>query len=155
MKKISVGISDFRKLIVENYIYVDKTHPLKNLIDSFKQVFLARPRRFGKTLLLKTLQAIFESDADLFTGLKIAASGYKFEKYPVLYINMALDSFSQDAPRDSLMDKLKRTGKSLDVDIVSLTPGGVLRILSRAFIKNMTKTSSFSLTSMTIPLATI
>ncbi|MDR1578500.1 MAG: AAA family ATPase, partial [Deltaproteobacteria bacterium] len=128
MKKLSYNVSDFKKIINSGFVYVDKTKLLKDLIESpSNQVFLARPRRFGKSLLLRTLHAIFEGDADLFAGLEIAKAGYKFEKYPVVYVNMALDSYSPTILHTGLMDILLDIGKSKGVEISSRTPSGVLR----------------------------
>jgi hypothetical protein len=60
MKKLGIGISDFKELIKGNYIYVDKTEYIYKLINSGKYYFLSRPRRFGKSLLLSTIRYLFE-----------------------------------------------------------------------------------------------
>jgi hypothetical protein len=61
MKKLGIGISDFKELIEGNYIYVDKTEYIYKLINSGKYYFLSRPRRFGKSLLLSTIRYLFEA----------------------------------------------------------------------------------------------
>jgi hypothetical protein len=127
-ENLSNNTSDFKTIINSGFVYVDKTKLLKDLIDSpHKQFFLARPRRFGKSLLLRTLHAVFEGDADLFAGLEIAKAGYKFEKYPVVYINMAIDSYSPTILHTSLMELLLDIGKYKGVEISTTTPSGVLR----------------------------
>jgi hypothetical protein len=59
LKKLPAGIQTFEEIIKENYIYVDKTRMLVNLIENGKVYFLARPRRFGKSLTLTTLESMF------------------------------------------------------------------------------------------------
>jgi len=60
MKRLSVGISDFKELINGNYIYVDKTEYIYKLINQGKYYFLSRPQRFGKSLLISTIRYLFE-----------------------------------------------------------------------------------------------
>ena len=71
LKKLPIGIQTFREIREENYLYIDKTDQLLLLVDSGKYYFLARPRRFGKSLLISTLQALFEGHKELFEGLAI------------------------------------------------------------------------------------
>jgi len=71
VKKLGIGISDFKELIGGNYIYVDKTEYIYKLINSGKYYFLSRPRRFGKSLLLSTIRYLFEGQRELFKGLYI------------------------------------------------------------------------------------
>ncbi|MDR2140847.1 MAG: AAA family ATPase, partial [Deltaproteobacteria bacterium] len=95
MKELPVDVYDFKEIIEGGYLYVDKTDLLFELIRG-KQRFLSRPRRFGKSLLLDTLDAVFRGQAELFAGLKIAQSGYEFKKYPVFRLDMSLDSYSPE-----------------------------------------------------------
>ncbi|MDR2140807.1 MAG: AAA family ATPase, partial [Deltaproteobacteria bacterium] len=116
------------------YLYVEKTDLLFDLILG-KQRFLSRPRRFGKSLFLTTLAAIFRGQADLFAGLKIANLGYEFKKYPVLHLDMSLGSSSQDNLLKSLRGTLEMIGKAegkkeFDSDI----PGLMLKELVEALI---------------------
>jgi hypothetical protein len=71
MKKLSIGISDFKELIEGNYIYVDKTEYIYKLINSGKYYFLSSPRRFSKSLLISTIRYLFENHEDLFKNLYI------------------------------------------------------------------------------------
>jgi hypothetical protein len=101
MKKLGIGISDFKELIKGNYIYVDKTEYIYKLINSGKYYFLSRPRRFGKSLLLSTLEYLFKGEKELFNGLYIYSYnvGNKShvieekwnweETYPVIRIDFA------------------------------------------------------------------
>ncbi|MDR2141979.1 MAG: AAA family ATPase, partial [Deltaproteobacteria bacterium] len=77
MKKLPLSMSSFQNIINQEAIYVDKTDLIAELI-KYGQLFLSRPRRFGKTLLLYTLEALFRGQAELFAGLKIAQLGYEF-----------------------------------------------------------------------------
>jgi len=69
MKKLPIGIQTFRTIREDNYLYVDKTGIALNLIENGTYYFLSRPRRFGKSLFISTLQALFEGHQELFTGL--------------------------------------------------------------------------------------
>jgi len=87
MKKLSVGISDFKELIQGNYIYVDKTEYVYKLINSGKYYFLSRPRRFGKSLLISTLEYLFKGEKELFKNLYIYDKWNWEEIYPVIRID--------------------------------------------------------------------
>ena len=78
-------------MIENGNLYVDKTSYLRKLVDPTNggQFFLARPRRFGKSLTISTLQAIFEGRRDLFKGLAIDKSDYDWQKYPVIRLDMS------------------------------------------------------------------
>jgi len=89
MKPITTSVYTFCDLIEGGYLYVDKTAGLYELIRGFKgQYFLARPRRFGKSLLISTLKAIFQGRRELFEGLFIATTDYDWKPYPVIHLDM-------------------------------------------------------------------
>ena len=69
MRKYPVGIQSFEELRKGNYVYVDKTALIHRLVESGKYYFLSRPRRFGKSLLVSTLEAYFLGKKELFGGL--------------------------------------------------------------------------------------
>nr|VFK08577.1 MAG: Predicted AAA-ATPase [Candidatus Kentron sp. LPFa]VFK25152.1 MAG: Predicted AAA-ATPase [Candidatus Kentron sp. LPFa] len=69
LKKLPIGIQDFEELRQGNYVYVDKTKLIHHLITNGVAWFLSRPRRFGKSLLISTLAAIFQGRRDLFDEL--------------------------------------------------------------------------------------
>ena len=89
MKKLPLGIQNFNEIITGDYIYVDKTKYIYRLINDAKYIFLSRPRRFGKSLLLDTIAEIFNGDKELFVGLWIHDSGYAFKKHPVVRFDMS------------------------------------------------------------------
>ena len=96
MKKIPIGVEDFKKIIEENYYYVDKTNLIEKIVKDGAEVKLfTRPRRFGKTLNMSTLKYFFdikerEKNRELFKGLYIENSPVFSEqgKYPVIFISM-------------------------------------------------------------------
>ncbi|MDR1871284.1 MAG: AAA family ATPase, partial [Deltaproteobacteria bacterium] len=130
LKKISTSATSFRKLINEDYVYVDKTGLLRELLEgSSRNMFLSRPRRFGKSLLLDTILEIFSGDQDLFKGLQIEQSGYDFPKYPVLKMDMSLFSASPEELKLSLMTMLKDLAKKENLILDSPLPGSALKEL--------------------------
>lgn len=82
--KYPLGIQTFSEIREDNYVYLDKTALIYDLVTSGKVYFLARPRRFGKSLLISTLEAVFLGRKALFEGLAIADSDYDFVVYPVI-----------------------------------------------------------------------
>ena len=90
MKKIATDIYTFSELRRHDFTYVDKTAALLPMVDLSvgKQFFLARPRRFGKSLTVSTLQAIFEGRRRLFAGLAIEPAWDWTKTWPVLRLDM-------------------------------------------------------------------
>lgn len=87
--KLPIGIQDFETVISEGYVYVDKTEIVYQLITQGKPYFLARPRRFGKSLLVSLLDALFSGRRDLFKGLWIDSSDWNWVDYPVIRLDMS------------------------------------------------------------------
>ena len=80
MKEITSSLYKFEDLINGNYVYVDKTEYIWNMIKSYKGMyFMSRPRRFGKSLTLSTIEAIFEGKKELFKGLAIYDKPYDWK----------------------------------------------------------------------------
>lgn len=88
MRKLPIGIQTFAKLREENYLYVDKTALVYQLVSSGMPYFLSRPRRFGKSLLLSTFEAYFEGRKELFKGLAIEQLETEWGRYPVLHLDL-------------------------------------------------------------------
>jgi hypothetical protein len=86
-RKLPVGIQDFETIRTENYLYVDKTELIYQMITRGQVYFLSRPRRFGKSLLISTLHAIFRGKKHLFKDLWIGQSDYTWEEYPIIELN--------------------------------------------------------------------
>ncbi len=87
LAKLPIGIQTFATIREDEYLYVDKTDQALNLINNGTYYFLSRPRRFGKSLLVSTLQAIFEGREELFRGLAIHDKWDWNIKYPVIKIS--------------------------------------------------------------------
>ena len=91
MKTILTSNPSFENLITNDYLYVDKTDILYDLITNGNTFFFcSRPRRFGKTMILSTLEAIFQGKKELFKGLKIYDTDYDWKEYPVIHLNLSL-----------------------------------------------------------------
>ncbi len=91
MKSILIGNPSFENLITNDYIYIDKTDILYNLIKlKGTYFFCSRPRRFGKTLTISTLEAIFQGKKELFKGLKIYGMDYDWKEYPIIHLDLAM-----------------------------------------------------------------
>ena len=90
---LPIGIQDFEKLRNGNYLYVDKTKYVYELTRTSTPYFLSRPRRFGKSLLLSTLEYYFLGKKELFKGLSIEKLEEKWEAFPVLKISFGVGSY--------------------------------------------------------------
>ncbi len=89
-KPVQASTYNFRDIIESGFLYVDKTDHLYELVRYGKGVyFLARPRRFGKSLMLSTLAEILRGEKELFQGLSIAGSDYQWQRYPVIHIDFS------------------------------------------------------------------
>jgi hypothetical protein len=129
--RLPVGIQTFEKLRERNCVYVDKTKFLVDMIDNEDIYFLARPRRFGKSLTVSTFEALFSGRKDLFKGLYTEAflNRPDFTPSPVIRLDMS------KAITDSGIDELKKTiakqvrdiADELDVTLTdSESPGALL-----------------------------
>ena len=90
LKRLPVGIQTFSEIRKNDMLYIDKTEDIWNMIHLSKYIFLSRPRRFGKSLLVSTLQAYFEGKKELFKGLAIEQREKEWTEYPVLRFDMSL-----------------------------------------------------------------
>ena len=110
MKKINTGSSDFSDLRKENVIYVDKTAYIHRLIsdEENKVLFISRPRRFGKSLTISALKALFEGRRDLFRGLAIDKSDWTWQTHPVIHFRFnELRTESVEAFEESFVPYVK------------------------------------------------
>ena len=89
--KYPLGIQTFSQIREGGYVYVDKTDMIHKLVSSGKAYFLSRPRRFGKSLLISTFEALFCEERSLFDGLAIADTDYDFAPYPVVKLEFTAD----------------------------------------------------------------
>ncbi len=106
LKRLPVGIQTYSEVVDMDCLYVDKTEYICKMVKLSKYIFLSRPRRFGKSLLVSTLQAYFEGRRELFKGLYIDSVEKEWTAYPVLRFSMAT------AKHDSVEDlKQELSGK--------------------------------------------
>ena len=114
-RKYPVGVQSFEKLRKEGYMYVDKTPLIYKMITEGCPYFLSRPRRFGKSLLVSTLAAVFEGRRDLFEAfttedgieqpqLFIATTDWEWEKYPVIRFDFSASNLTSLERLDDLID---------------------------------------------------
>ncbi|SEN00992.1 Predicted AAA-ATPase [bacterium A37T11] len=115
MKGLPIGLDSFEDFSSLDSIYVDKTAYIYKMLKSGgKTFFLSRPRRFGKSLLLSTIKAIFEGKKELFKGLYIEDK-IEWETYPVLKLDMTLNSESTDTLKLGLVRVLETIAERNEV----------------------------------------
>lgn len=102
--KYPVGIQDFAEIRTGGYAYIDKTAMIYELLTGGKYLFLARPRRFGKSLLLSTIRYFYEGRRDLFRGLAIDALADDWQPRPVLHISLNTGQYELDDGLDKTLD---------------------------------------------------
>ena len=95
MRKLPIGIQHFENIRLNNYLYVDKTKQILSLIENGECYFLSRPRRFGKSLTLSTLEAMFQGKAELFKGLYAEEWVKEQAKHPNIVIKLDMSVLSQ------------------------------------------------------------
>ena len=104
-----IGIQDFEKLRRDGYVYVDKTRQIYSLTSTGCYYFLGRPRRFGKSLLLSTMEAYFLGKKELFSGLALETLEDEWPVHPVLHLDLNTGAYeSVDALRDELSKNLEQ-----------------------------------------------
>jgi hypothetical protein len=120
MKKLPIGIQTFAEIIEEDYVYVDKTRHIVELIQAGKYLFLSRPRRFGKSLLVSTLSEIFAGNKKLFEGLYIYDK-IEWQAYPVIIIDFNGISFDdEEVFKASLSSFLDRIAEKYEIILSGL-----------------------------------
>lgn len=132
MKKLSLSIQTFSKLIKSNCVYVDKTEHIYNLIQG-DCYFFSRPRRFGKSILCSTLKELFLGEKDTFKELWIStSSSYAWPKHPVIYIDFLLiHCRTTTGLTASLMRYLNEIAKDYGLkELAFTTPGEMLKDLT-------------------------
>ena len=104
-----VGMQTFSNIIEEGYVYVDKTGYIKPLLEQSKYIFLSRPRRFGKSLLLSTLKAYFEGRRELFKGLAADSMDLDWTPRPVFHFDFNNGQYKRtDGLENRLISHLAR-----------------------------------------------
>lgn len=117
-----LGIQNFEDLRRNEFVYVDKTHHIYRLTSTGKYYFLSRPRRFGKSLLVSTMEAYFKGKKELFNGLAMVDLEKDWVEYPVLHLD--LNGKKYDSPQaltDNIRYYLTLWDKDLDTDTSSIS----------------------------------
>ena len=129
MKDITSSIYNFENLIQGNFLYVDKTEYIWQLIRPAKEMyFLSRPRRFGKSLTVSTLKAVFEGKKELFKGLAIYDKPYDWKPFPVIHLDLnGFDFSSLAAVKNSLIRLMKETAACHHVTLTETSPDSMFR----------------------------
>ena len=130
--KLPTGIPTFEKIRKGGYVYVDKTQYLVNLIDTGEIYFLARPRRFGKSLTVSTFEALFSGRKDLFKGLYAEEflNRPDFKSSPVISLDMSsiVTDSGINGIKQSLKQVLLETADNLEIDVpANVSAGDIFR----------------------------
>ena len=105
LRRLPVGIQSFKEIREGNYLYVDKSDIVWNMVNlGEKYNYLSRPRRFGKSVLVDTLESYLEGRKDLFEGLKIMQLEKDWKQYPVIRLDMSLAGSTAQAIQSYLSD---------------------------------------------------
>ena len=103
--KFPIGIQDFESLRNDNYLYIDKTERIYSLVSKGRYYFLSRPRRFGKSLLITTLKALFLGKRELFKGLAIdSKEDWDWAIHPVLHLDLNTEKYDSKERLDNLLN---------------------------------------------------
>ena len=105
MMKYPIGIQDFEQIRQEDYVYVDKTSLIYDMVTKGKIYFLSRPRRFGKSLLVSTLENYFLGHKELFRGLAIDSLEKEWTEYPVFHFSFASANYTNHDTLNEVIDK--------------------------------------------------
>ena len=130
LKRLPVGIQTFEKIRENDMLYIDKTEYIWNMIHLSNYIFLSRPRRFGKSLLVSTLQAYYEGRKDLFKGLFIETVEKEWTEHPVLRLSMASGKhMEKDQLERYLLNILQENERRLGISSDSKDPNVRLKNL--------------------------
>ena len=123
--KYPIGIQDFESIITGDYVYVDKTELIYRLVTEGKIYFLSRPRRFGKSLLVSTLEAYFKGKKELFEGLAIDELEKEWTEHPVFHLSFGGENFiEQGALENKISVALDKWEEQYGKSSVASTMGG-------------------------------
>lgn len=138
LKKLPIGVQSFEKLIEGNYLYVDKTRDIFRLINEGQHYFLSRPTRFGKSLFLSTLRAIFNGQKELFKGCYIYSADYSWLPHPIVHLDFTqIPTHSTQDLKDGIGRSLQEIAKSYGEIIEAPSLQEALRELVIKLSKNV------------------
>ncbi|MCX7997788.1 MAG: AAA family ATPase [Leptospiraceae bacterium] len=119
MKPLPIGIQTFRTIREGNYLYIDKTRWIYEMVKyPHGAYFLARPRRFGKSLTLSTLKEIFEGNKELFEGLWISTTDYEWKKYPIIRVDFStIQTFVREDLIKGILSVLNKIAEDYGIEL--------------------------------------
>ena len=94
-----------KKIRNDGYFYIDKTELMYQMVKTGSYYFLSRPRRFGKSLLVSTLEAYFQGKKELFEGLAVEKLEKDWIKYPILHLDLNIEKYDTSESLDNILDK--------------------------------------------------
>ena len=100
-----IGIQNFEKIRNDGYLYIDKTALMYQMVKTGSYYFLSRPRRFGKSLLISTLEAYFQGKKELFTGLAVERLEKDWIKYLILHLDLNIEKYDTPESLDNILEK--------------------------------------------------
>jgi len=103
--KYPIGIQNFEKLRREGYVYVDKTRQMWKMVSEGSYYFLSRPRRFGKSLMVSTLEAFFSGQRDLFKGLFVDGVEWDWQEYPIMHLDLNTAKYDCAEALDNMLEE--------------------------------------------------
>lgn len=107
-QRYPIGIQTFSKIIENGYTYIDKTRFIPLLLEGGQYIFLSRPRRFGKSLMLSTLHSYFNGERELFKGLDIDSMDVDWEVNPVIHIDLNAENYTLEDGLVNILDRILR-----------------------------------------------
>lgn len=125
---LPLGIQTFRTVREKGMVYVDKTPFIETMLDSYSRVFLSRPRRFGKSLFLSTLESYFKGEREFFDGLSLMP---KTGALPVIRLDLSI-VLTDHRLEESLLDRVCAQGEALGVRIDKRSPAEAFAFLIRS-----------------------
>lgn len=121
--KYPIGIQSFEKIRLGDYVYVDKTALIYQLAQTSSYYFMSRPRRFGKSLLISTLEAYFNGQQELFKGLEMEQLEKEWTKYPVLHLDLNARNYeNKNSLQEELNKHLEQWERAYDSPYADRTP---------------------------------
>ena len=133
-QRLPIGIQSFEKLREDHLLYVDKTAVIHRLIEAGNYFFLSRPRRFGKSLTLSTIKALFQGEKALFEGLWIADQWNWEEQHPVIHFSFSSIGYKELGLEKAIEIRLKEIASDFELELtktgLSQQFGELIRMLS-------------------------
>ena len=134
--KYPLGIQSFRKIREGGYVYVDKTALVYQLVEGAQYYFLSRPRRFGKSLLLSTIEAYYRGQRELFRGLALEKLETEWQQHPVFHFDLNAEKYTTPEVLETLIDwHLKQWEATYGLEDTTQTLAGRFKSIIRRAVE--------------------